>query len=84
MRYFEDRNDVYILAYGICAVGGSGISAGRYNAILSAVENRPQDTETISYRLRTDLTWEPVSVEPAEDDIDEAEAYEIIFGGNAG
>lgn len=81
MRFFEDRNEEYILAYGIGNKGGEMISEERYQAILTAVENRPPDTDILSYRLKTDLTWEPVAVAKAEDEIDESEAYNIIFGG---
>lgn len=81
MRFFEERNAEYILAYGIGVRGGDRISEERYQAILAAAENRPPDTETLSYRLRTDLSWDPVAVDIAEDEIDESEAYSIIFGG---
>ena len=80
-RYFEQNDGTYILAYGIGGQGGIDITEERYNAILSAVENMPSDTETISHRLKVDLTYEEVSVEPYNGDIDDAEALNIILGG---
>lgn len=80
-RYFEQNDGTYILAYGIGGHGGTDIKEERYNAILSAVENIPSDTETISHRLKVDLTYEEVSVEPYNGDIDDAEALNIILGG---
>lgn len=81
MRYFEENDGTYILAYGIGNYNGTEVTEERYNAILSAVESMPQDTERTSYRLKTDLTYEPVAVEPVDDDIDDAEALNIILGG---
>lgn len=81
MRYFEQSDGEYILAYGIAAHGGTEIAKKRYDAILAAVDAYPGDTETTSYRLKADLTWEPIAVEPVDTEISEAEAYNIIFGG---
>ena len=80
-RYFEQNDGTYILSYGIGGANGIDITEERYNAILSAVENMPSDTETISHRLKVDLTYEEVSVEPYNGDIDDAEALNIILGG---
>lgn len=81
MRYFMDTDGEYILSYGVGGTGGDEITEEQYNAILSAVASAPEETETTTYRLKTDLTWEPVAIEPVDPDIDEREAYDIIFGG---
>lgn len=81
MRYFETNDGTYIQEYGISEHTGTEISEERYNFILQAVQNMPTDTETTSYRLKVDLTYEAVAVEPVPDDVDKAEAFDIIFGG---
>lgn len=72
----------YILAVG---TGGMGeeITEGEYNEIMSVIHNKPPRTDTTDYRLRDDLTWEEYPIDPPDLDpeIDDAEAFEIIFGG---
>ena len=82
MRFYKQVVDGYILSVGT-GDGFTEITGQEYEAILTAVENKPEDTETVYYRLREDLTWEANEVEPGPDDdeIDDAEAFEIIFGG---
>ena len=80
MRYFEINDGTYIQEYGISDHTGTEITEERYNAIINAVENMPSDTETTSYRLKVDLTYEPTQIEPMEDEIDDAEAFRILVG----
>ena len=80
-RYFEINDGTYILSYGIGGHGGTEITEERYNAILSAVASMPQDTETMSHRLKVDLTYEPIEIEPIEEDLTDSEALNIILGG---
>ena len=66
--------------------GGVEISDERYNAILSALQHKPQVTEAINYRLKIDLTWESYEAEstpneePNPTDEERLEAYEILMG----
>ena len=76
-----DTDGEYILSYGIGGAGGEEITEERYHAILSAVEAMPEETESTTYRLKADLTWEPVAVDPVAPDIGADEACDIIFGG---
>lgn len=80
MDYFKTTNGNYILSVGTGA-GGEEITETEYNEIMSAIQNKPQATETTDYQLKTDLTWEPYEIEPIEEpDIDDAEALNIILG----
>lgn len=82
MRFYKQVVDGYILSVGT-GNGFTEIAESEYEAILAAVAVKPEDTETVYYRLKDDLTWEANEVEPGPDDdeIDDAEAFEIIFGG---
>lgn len=80
MRYYKVTNNGYINMVGIGA-GGTEITESEYNEIMSAIQNKPQATETTDYQLKTDLTWEAYEIEPIEEpDIDDAEALNIILG----
>ena len=70
----------------IVAVGsgdfGTDITEDEYNALLEILQNRPQETAEIGYRLKTDLTWESYEKEPQpEPDLTADEIVDIIFGG---
>lgn len=81
MDYFKTTNGNYILSVGTGA-GGEEITETEYNEIMSAIQNKPQATETTDYQLKTDLTWEPYEIEPIEEpDIEDAEALDILLGG---
>lgn len=81
MRYFENNDGDYITTFGIGEYCGEEISEERYNAIIKAVEQAPEDTETTTHRLKADLTWEQCEIEPVEPNIDDIEALDIILGG---
>lgn len=84
MRYFEVSEDGYVLCIGT-GLGGTEVTEERYNAVLSVLQNRPQETEIIGYRLKTDLTWDSYEKEPEPEptEIDESEAFNILIGGAA-
>jgi len=80
MYYFKTTNGNYILSVGTGA-GGTEITESEYNEIMTAIQNKPEATETTDYQLKTDLTWEAYEVEPVTDpDIGDAEALNIILG----
>lgn len=72
----------YIVGIGV-NIGGEEITESEYNEILSAIQSKPAGTETTDYLLREDLTWEEYEIDPPEEnpDIDDTEAFDIIFGG---
>lgn len=81
MNYFKTTNGNYILSVGTGA-SGEEITKTEYNEIISAIQNKPQTTETTDYRLKTDLTWEAYEIEQIEEpDINDTEALDIILGG---
>ena len=79
---FKIAKNGYIVIVGE-GIGGEEITESEYNEILSAIQSKPAGTETTDYRLREDLTWEEYEIDPPEEnpDIDDAEAFDIIFGG---
>lgn len=80
-RYYEQTSNGYILSYGISEHTGTEITEVRYNDILDAVVHMPQDEEGISYRLKTNLSYEQITVDPVDPDIDDTEAMSILLGG---
>jgi hypothetical protein len=73
----------------ICGIGvgniGIEITEAEYNEIVSAIQTKPEETATIGYRLKTDLTWESYEKEPQPDpedeDVPDSEALKILLGG---
>ena len=80
MRYYKVVSAGYILSIGTGPTGDE-ITEEEYSEILKVIRNKPAGSDTTDHSLRTDLTWEEYAVEPVDPDIDEAEAYDIIFGG---
>ncbi len=80
--FYKKVENGYLLAIGK-DMGGTEITEEEYNHILSVARAKPPATDTTDYRLREDLTWEEYPIDPPDPDpeIDEAEAYAIIFGG---
>lgn len=80
MAFIKATKDGYILTIGT-GDAGDVITEEEYNTILSVIKNRPHE-EGYGFRLKEDLTWERYEVSPEpEPDIDDAEAFNIIFGG---
>lgn len=86
MRFYKIIFDEYIIRIGT-GLDGTEITESEYNEIMTAIQNRPQETETISYRLKTDLTWElyekEPQPEPEPDDSEYATAGKILMGVEA-
>ncbi len=82
MRYCKYVSDGYVDGLGTGA-GGAEITEAEYTEIMAVIHAKPAATDTVDYRLREDLTWEEYEVDPPEPDpdIDETEAWDIIFGG---
>ena len=85
MRYYKTIDSGYILAIGTGS-GGTEITESEYSEIMSVIQNHPQETETIAYRLKDNLTWELYEVEPISDEDSESteeerlDAYDILMG----
>lgn len=84
MSFFKITDNGYILSIGQTdRATEHEITEEEYNEILSVIHDKPPATEATDYCLREDLTWEAYPIDPPDPDpeIDEAEAFDIIFGG---
>lgn len=81
-KYYKNIEGEYITAIGT-GIGDVEIAQEEYENILSIIRDRPTPEAGYTYKLRTDLTWELVEapVEPVDDEISDAEALDIILGG---
>lgn len=80
-KYMIVENGI-ILCIGI-GTAGQSITDEQYNQILGLIRNKPAETDTIGYRLKTDLTWEQYEKEtpaPYEDEPDALELLNILTG----
>lgn len=82
MRHWKQIENGYFVSVGTGGMGDE-IPEAEYNAILSVIHDKPPRTDTTDYRLREDLTWEAYPIDPPDPDpeIDDAEVYNILFGG---
>lgn len=80
--YAKMLDDGIIIAVGE-NIAGEEISETEYNAILSALSERPTAPSGYEYALRADtLEWEIVELPPEPDpELTDEEALEIILGG---
>ena len=83
--YFKNVKDGYVISYGRGS-SGEEITEAEYEAIKTAISSMPSPVDGYTYKLRADnLEWElvelPPEPEPGEEEIDDAEAFDIIFGG---
>ena len=82
MRYYKIISDGIITGIGTGA-GGTEITQGEYDAIMSAIRVKPSDTGTTGYRLTTALTWESYEKEPVDvgaEDVAPEEVVETLEG----
>lgn len=81
-KYYKNIEGDYITGIGT-GIGDMEIIQEEYENILSIIRNRPTPEAGYTYKLRTDLTWElaEAPVEPVDDEISDAEALDIILGG---
>lgn len=69
---------------GVCIVSqGGNISEEEYERLTGVLSAMPAAPEGFYYMLREDEVWELVKKEdaPTDPEIDDAEAFGIIFGG---
>ncbi len=65
MRFYKLTESGYITGIGTGG-GGEDITAAEYADIMTAIQGKPTESETVGYRLKTDLTWEPYEKEPVD------------------
>ena len=84
MRFYKNIADGYLESMST-GYGQIEITEAEYNSILSIIRSAPIAPDGYTYLLRADLEWELVEnhpdSQPQDDDIDNAEAFDIIFGG---
>lgn len=81
--YYKNIDGDFITGIGT-GLGDVAITQEEYETILAIVRNRPTPEAGYDYRLKTDLTWELVEApETMDDEISDAEALDIILGGEA-
>lgn len=80
MKYYKTIEDGYITQIGI-NTGGTEITEEEYFNILAVVKARPTPPDGYGYKLKTDLTWEQYELPPEPDEVDDAEALDILLGG---
>lgn len=68
MKYIIRIKDGYIISIGT-GNRGNEITEAKYNQILNIIRHKPPETETIDYRLRTDLTWEECEKQPQPEEL---------------
>ena len=82
MRYYKITNDGYISAIGTGG-GGMEITEEEYSSIMTAIQNKPQRTDTTDYHLTDELEWEAyerIDPIPEDEEVDDSEALQIIMG----
>lgn len=82
MRYYKITENGYILGIGTGA-GSTEITQGEYDAIMSAIQSRPTDTDTTGYKLTTALTWESYTkelIDEGAEEVSESEIAEALEG----
>lgn len=83
MSYSKVVENGIILAVGK-NFAGEQITEEEYNEIITVIRTHPQETETVGYRLKTDLTWEQYEKPPQpEPEPDAEELLSILTGGDA-
>ena len=82
MYYRTTRNDRIILVGISSAPMQEEITEEEYNETMTAVRNKPEETEKIGYWLKTDLTWEQYGKDPPDPDpeVDDGELLNILMG----
>ena len=85
MKHYKTIIDGYIFAIST-GRGQTEITEEEYNSIMDIIQSVPSAPIGYGYKLRADtLEWEqyelPPAPDPSEEEIDESEAFDIIFGG---
>ena len=85
MIYYKNTENAYLESLST-GYGQIEITEEEYNSILSVIHSAPTAPDGYAYLLRADtLDWElaevPSEPETEEEEIDDAEAFGILFGG---
>ena len=67
MTFYKITDGTYINGIGT-GLGGEPITEAEYNQLKDIILDKPFESETVGYRLKTDLTWEQYEKEPEPED----------------
>ena len=83
MGFYKLSSDGYIQAIGyVNRTLENEITETEFNEIEAVIQAKPTETETLKYRLKTDLTWEQYQIEPPEpSDPTSDDIADILLGG---
>ena len=78
-KYYKVIKDGYIIGVGTNGPDScTGTTKAKYEEIRDLILNKPEHDDSHDYLLKEDLTWEPVSVDPPSEEVEDSEALQAI------
>lgn len=78
-KYYKIIENGYIVAVGTNGSDScTGTTKAKYEEIRNVILNKPEHDNSHDYRLKEDLTWELISVDPPPEIVEDAEAIAAI------
>lgn len=78
-KYYKIIENGYIIAVGTNGPDScTGTTKAKYEQIRDVILNKPEHDDSHDYLLKEDLTWDPVSVDPPPEEVEDSEAISAI------